>query len=183
MTVTRYFQRAMPGLIGLVLSVLIVGAAGAQNGQSQRAELQGIDDQVQNLKTEVIDINRELSLLEEKLLFPSTTQMSVFLSLEADPDFRLDSVQLSVDGEVVSNYIYTFRELEALRKGGVQRLHTGNVPGGGHKLAVRVRGQSAGGAPFDESASTLIEKNVKPKFVEMQLVARGGAPRVQFKDW
>lgn len=184
MTVTRNFRRTAVALALIAVGALMSGVAGAQDGDSQRAELQGIDDQVQNLKKEVIDINKELSLLEEKLLFPSTTQISVFLSLaEADPDFRIDSVELSIDGQVVANYIYTFRELEALQKGGVQRLHTGNVPGGGHKLAVKVRGQSAGGTPYEQSASAVIEKKVEPKFVEMQVVARGGAPRIQFKDW
>lgn len=156
---------------------------GAQDWASEREELQGIDDQVQTLKKEVIDINKELSLLEEKLLFPSTTQISVFLSLDADPDFRLDSVELTVDGQIVANYVYTFRELEALHKGGVQRLHTGNVPGGGHKLAVVARGRTAGGEAFEESASAVIEKKVEPKFVEMQVTAGGGAPRIKFKDW
>lgn len=183
MTVTRILRRTALALALSVSGLLAAGVAGAQNGQSERAELQGIDDQVQNLKKEVIDINKELSLLEEKLLFPSTTQISVFVSVDAPEDFRLDSVELSVDGQVVANYIYTYRELEALHKGGVQRLHTGNVGGGGHKLAVVVRGRSAGGDPFEQKATAVVEKGVKPKFVEMQVAAGGGAPRIQFKDW
>lgn len=182
-TMTRTFRRTAPALMAVLLAALMTGVAAAQEGQTERAELQGIDDQVQNLKKEVIDINKELSLLEEKLLFPSTSQISVFLSLEAKPDFRLDSVELTIDGKVVANYIYTYRELEALHKGGVQRLHSGNVTGGGHKLAVRVHGQSAGGAPFEETASAVIEKDVEPKFVEMQVEAQSGAPRIRFKDW
>jgi hypothetical protein len=161
--------------------LLAVNAVCAQD--SERAELQGIDDQVQTLKKEVIDINKELSLLEEKLLFPSTTQIAVFLSLQSKRNFRLDSVELSVDGQAVAKYVYTFRELEALQKGGVQRLHTGNVTTGGHKLELVIRGQTDGGSPFEKTASAVIDKKVTPKFVEMQVVAGGGEPRITFKDW
>lgn len=150
---------------------------------ADREELQGIDDQVQTLKKEVIEINNELSLLEEKLLFPSTTQISVFVSLEAQPEFRLDSLELKVDELVVAKYIYTFRELEALRKGGVQRLHTGNIPTGNHRIAAVVRGKTAGGDAFEETAEVAVNKEIDPKFVEMRVIAAGGTPRVTFRDW
>ncbi|MBN1379177.1 MAG: hypothetical protein JXA04_08055 [Gammaproteobacteria bacterium] len=166
-----------------ILLLLAASTAYAQNGQSEPAELQGIDDQVQTLKKEVIEINKELSLLEEKLLFPSTTQIAVFLSLQSKRNFRLDSVELTVDGQQIAKYIYTFRELEALQKGGVQRLHTGNVTTGGHKLDILIRGQTDSGNPFEKTATTTIDKKVTPKFVEMQVVAGGGEPRISFKDW
>lgn len=169
-------------LCGAVL-LCLPGILSAQDWESERAELQGIDDQVQTLKKEVIQINQELSLLEEKLLYPSTTQISVFLSLEAKPEFRLDSAELSVDGKVVEKYIYTFRELEALRKGGVQRLHTGNVATGEHKLAIVIRGKTAGGASFEKSADATIKKEVTPKFIELQVFADSSEPLMNFKDW
>ena len=58
---------------------------------------------------------------------------------------RLDAVQLRIDGQLVAHYIYSAKELEALRKGGVQRLHTGNVATGDHQLEVLVDGKLAGG--------------------------------------
>jgi hypothetical protein len=160
-----------------------VTAAAQQPGWVEdRQELQGIDDQVQTLKKEVIEINNELLLLEEKLLFPSTTHLSVFVSLEAEPGFRLDSVELKVDGQVVAQYIYTFRELEALLNGGVQRLHTGNLPTGNHRIAAVIRGKTPGGDPFEQTGDVAIDKDVDPKFVEMQIIAAGG-PRIAFRDW
>ena len=84
---------------------------------------------------------------------------------------------------MVAKYVYTFRELEALQKGGVQRLHTGNVSTGGHKLELLIRGQTDGGKDFEKTANTVIDKKVKPKFVEMQVVSGGGEPRITFKDW
>jgi hypothetical protein len=138
---------------------------------------------VQTLKKEVIQINQELSLLEEKLLFPSTTQISVFVSLEAPRDFRLDSAELSIDDQTVAKYVYTFRELEALQKGGVHRLHTGNVATGQHNLSVLLRGRSAGGDPFEQTGTATVKKDVDPKFVEMRILGASGKPSVQFRDW
>lgn len=174
----------MRAVLALMIG-LYTAAAGADGDAwlSGREELQGIDDQVQNLKKEVIQINQELSLLEEKLLFPSTTQVSVFVSLDARPDFRLDSLELSLDDQVVAKYVYTFRELEALHNGGVQRLHTGNIATGKHRLTARVRGQTAGGTAFEQSDSVEVSKDVNPKFVEMQITASGGQPRIRFRDW
>lgn len=171
-------------LLSVFLIFLSLAVQAQQPGWVEaRGELQGIDDQVQTLKKEVIEINNELSLLEEKLLFPSTTQISVFVSLEAEPDFRLDSLELKVDGQVVAQYIYTFRELDALRKGGVQRLHTGNLPTGNHRIAAVIRGKTAGGDPFEQAGDTAVNKDVDPRFVEMRIIAAGGAPRITFRDW
>ncbi|HEY3487008.1 MAG TPA: hypothetical protein VGL10_02980 [Gammaproteobacteria bacterium] len=172
----------MRAIFGLVILLHICNAFAADE-PAANAELQGIDDQVQTLKKEVIQINHELSLLEEKLLFPSTTQISVFLALEAPQGFRLDSAELSIDNQIVAKYVYTFRELEALYKGGVQRLHTGNVASGTHKVSVLVRGKNSGGDSFEQTATADVKKDVNPKFVEMRIVAAGGAPKVQFKDW
>lgn len=168
--------------LGLMIS-LHVGVAGAADAPAESSELQGIDDQVQTLKKEVIQINHELSLLEEKLLFPSTTQLSVFVSLEAPQNFRLDSAELSIGNQVVAKYVYTFRELEALHKGGVQRLHTGNIPTGSHNLSVLLRGRDAGGDAFEQTGAATVKKDVDPKFVEMHIVGTSGKPAVQFRDW
>lgn len=168
--------------LGLIFS-LHAGAAWAADAPAESSELQGIDDQVQTLKKEVLQINQELSLLEEKLLFPSTTQISVFVSLEAPRNFRLDSAELSIDNQVVAKYVYTFRELEALQKGGVQRLHTGNIPTGSHNLSVLLRGRSAGGDAFVQTGSATVKKDVDPKFVEMRIDGTSGKPAVQFRDW
>lgn len=175
-------------LLRILLVFLLFHPLGAALAQqpgwvAEREELQGIDDQVQTLKKEIIEINNELLLLEEKLLFPSTTQISVFVSLEAQLDFRLDSLELKIDEQAVAQYIYTFRELEALRKGGVQRLHTGNLPTGNHRIAAVIRGKTAGGDPFEQRGDVAVNKEVDPKFVEMRIIAAGGAPRITFRDW
>jgi len=86
-----------------------------------------LDADIEALKKEVLSLNRDLFILEEDLLFPSNTQFSVFLSMDSGALFNLDSVQLKIDDKNIANHLYTERELEALKRGGVQRLYIGNL--------------------------------------------------------
>ena len=49
-----------------------------------------LDEEVQDLKAEVLNLNRELFLLEEELLFPANTQIAVFVSMDVGEFFALD---------------------------------------------------------------------------------------------
>ena len=144
--------------------------AGAEEGISS-SQMQSLDEQVQEIKSDVLSIAAELSRLEEKLLYPSDTQVAVFVSLAEDEKSRLDSVRIRIDGEVVAQYIYSFKELEALKKGGVQRIYTGNLATGEHRLEVSVFGKLAGGRDFSGAETFSIEKEVGPKIVGLELAA------------
>ncbi|HET6933221.1 MAG TPA: hypothetical protein VFI72_00195, partial [Candidatus Angelobacter sp.] len=99
-------------------------SADANRDQQQMRDL---DEQVQQTKSDVLSIAAELTQLEEKLLYPSGTQVAVFVALAKGDQMRLDAVRLQIDGQLVAHYIYSAKELEALRKGGVQRIYVGNV--------------------------------------------------------
>jgi hypothetical protein len=146
--------------------------------------MQSLDEQVQEIKSDVLRIATELDQLEEKLLHPSNTQVAVFVSMPAEQAFRLDSVQIEIDGETVARHIYSFKELEALKKGGVQRIYTGNVRTGEHKLGVSVAGKSSGGKDVTGNASFAFSKEVGPKLVGVTL--GGGASgdvAIQLGGW
>jgi len=114
----------------------------------------------------------ELNQLEEKLLYPSNTQVAVFVSLVSGETFRLDSVEIQLDGKPVAHHLYTFKELEALQKGGVQRIYTGNIRSGDHDLQVSVIGKSSGGADFRKTERFKVNKDVGPKIVEISMAAQ-----------
>ena len=130
---------------------------------------QGLDEQVQEIKSDVLSIAAELNQLEEKLLYPSGTQVAIFISLAKGDQIRLDAVRLQIDGQLVAHYIYSAKELEALRKGGVQRIYVGNVATGDHQLDVLVDGKLEGGADFNRTKRFTIRKEVKPKLVGLTL--------------
>jgi hypothetical protein len=156
-------------IIGITVFVLSFAAYGQEVSKEQ---IKGLDEQVQEIKSDVLGIAAELNQLEEKLLYPSNTQVAVFVSLVSGETFRLDSVEISLGGKPVAHHIYTFKELEALQKGGVQRIYTGNIRTGEHDLQVSVIGKSAGGADFRKTENFNVNKDVGPKIVEISLAAQ-----------
>jgi hypothetical protein len=152
--------------------------------QDDRQQMRGLDEQIQEIKSDVLSIAEELSRLEEKLLYPSGTQVAVFVALAEGDGMRLDAVRLRIDGQLVAHYIYSAKELEALRKGGVQRLHTGNVSTGEHQLEVLVDGKLAGGEDFSHTERFVFRKEVKPKLVGLTLAApSSGNPPIALGEW
>lgn len=133
-----------------------------------REQIKGLDEQVQEIKKDVLSISAELQLLEEKLLYPSTSQVSLFVSLAKGDDYSPDAVQIKIDGKKVAHHIYSFKEVDALRRGGVQRIYTGNIRGGDHKLDVNVIGRKGGSKTKRNKAYTL-NKGIGPKIVEINL--------------
>ena len=162
-------------ILGISLLILSVAAYGQEISKEQ---IKGLDEQVQEIKSDVLGIAAELNQLEEKLLYPSNTQIAIFVSLVDGETFRLDSVEIQLDGKPVAHHIYTFKELEALRKGGVQRIYTGNIRAGEHDLQVFVIGKSAAGLDFRKKEHFKVNKDVGPKIAEIALAAQN----IVFKD-
>ena len=155
----------------LGISVLVLNVA-AYGEEIPREQIKGLDEQVQEIKSDVLSIAAELNQLEEKLLYPSNTQIAVFISLVSSETFNLDSVEIRLDGKSVAHHLYTFKELEALQKGGVQRIYTGNVRSGEHDIDVFVIGKTGGGTDLQKSKHFKINKDVGPKIVEISLAAQ-----------
>lgn len=154
-----------------MISVLAAGF-GVYGQEISREQIKGLDEQVQEIKADVLGIAAELSQLEERLLYPSNTQVAVFVSLVKGETFRLDSVEIQLDGKPVAHHIYTFKELEALQKGGVQRIYTGNIRGGEHDLQVSVTGKATGDSDILNTERFTFNKGVGPKIVEVSLKAQ-----------
>ena len=113
-------------------------------------------------------------------MYPSNTQMSVFVEIAPEEEFRLDAVQITINGDLATHHIYSFKELEALQKGGVQRIYTGNITTGEHQMDVIVSGKLKSGKDFSESGSFTFAKGIKPKALGVTL-SDGGA--IQVGDW
>jgi hypothetical protein len=161
------------------------GGAEAQAFQRRSAEFQTLDEDVQDLKKLVVDLNRDLFLLEEELLFPANTQVAVFISMDVGEFFGLDSVEVKLDGKDVANYLYTEREVDALIRGGVQRLYVGNVRAGEHELVAMFTGEGTHERDYRRGASLVFEKGIGPKYVELTISDRESKLQPEFvvKEW
>ena len=163
----------------IVSGILMLGLSLTASGQEvSKEQIKGLDEQVQEIKSDVLSIAAQLNQLEERLLYPSNTQIAVFVSLVGDEKFRLDSVEIQLNGTPVAHHIYTYKELEALQKGGVQRIYTGNIRAGEHDLQVFVIGKSAEGVDFRKKEQFKVDKDVGPEIVEIALTA----DNIVFKD-
>ena len=147
-------------------------------------DMRSLDGQVQEIKSDVLSIASELSNLEERLLYPSNTQVALFVAIEDDENFRLDAVKIEIDGELATHHIYSYKELEALQKGGVQRIYTGNVPTGDHQLSVTMIGKLKNGTEFNKTDQFSFAKGVEPKALGITLAGPGfGKSGIQVGDW
>ncbi len=137
-------------------------------------------DDAASLKAELVDINRELFMLEEELLFPANTQVAVFLSMDVGEFFALDSVTLRVNGKDVTHYLYTERETEALLKGGVQKLWIGNLKTGDHEIVAVFTGQGPSGRDYRRGTTLNFEKGIGTKYVELRISDRARKQQPEF---
>lgn len=159
-------------------------AAAATETESHE-QFRSIDQDVQKLKKEVLDLNRDLFLLEEELLFPANSQVAFFLSMDVGEYFELDSVSLKIDGKEVANYLYTEREVDALIRGGVQRLHMANLKTGDHELIAIFMGKGPHIRDYRRGATLTIDKGIGAKYLELEITDRVKKQQPEFviKEW
>ena len=149
------------------------------------ADTRALDETVQDLKKDVVDLNKELFVLEEELLFPANTQVAVFVSMDIGEFFALDSLTLKIDNKEVANYMYTPREAEALLKGGVHRVYLGNLKVGEHQLVAFFAGKGPNNLDYKRGANLKFEKGVGAKYLELKITdrQRKAQPEFAIKDW
>lgn len=168
----------------VISALLCVYAPPSRADESARAQMKGLDEQVQEVKSDVLSIAADLSQLEEKLLYPSDTHLAVFVSLAHGETLRLDAVQIQIDGQPATHYIYSFKELDALRKGGVQRIYSGNIATGAHDIAIEVSGKLANGKDYSQSQHFPFTKEIKPKLLGVSLAGpESPQPGIHLEDW
>lgn len=144
-----------------------------------------MQEDMQDLKEKVLKVNRDLFVLEEDLLYPSSTQVNVFVAYDALPYFQLDGVSLKINDRPVSNHLYTERELKAMNRGAVQRLFTGNLPTGEHELVAVVTGVGPEGRDYKRAVSIQFEKSSGTKYIELQIEGDNARqqPTFRLKQW
>jgi len=149
------------------------------------ADTRSLDEDTQTLKKDVVDLNRDLFVLEEELLFPANTQVAVYISMDVGEFFALDSVTLKIDNKEVTNYLYTPREVDALLKGGVQRLYLGNLKVGNHELVAFFSGKGPDNRDYRRGASLKFDKSIGAKYLELKIEDRQRKmqPEFEIKDW
>lgn len=173
-------QRCVIALVFSALCALVLPVA-ADTAATQQA----LNEKTQDIKKQALELNRDLFSLEEELLFPANTQVAVFVSLDTGEFFALDAVQIKLDDKIVANYLYTPKQVDALHRGGVQRLYVGNVKGGKHEIVALLTGRGPHDRDYRRGATYTFEKGDQPKNLELKIVdtTANYEPEFQIKEW
>jgi len=160
-------------------------SAASAAAASEPAPTGSLDDRVQQTKADVIRLNRDLLVLEEELLFPANTQVAVFVSMDVGLLFDLDSVQIKLDDKVVSTYLYTPLEVQALHRGGVQRVYLGDLRAGTHEIVAFFTGKGPHDRDYKRATTIKFDKTTEPKYIELQIkdVQQKLQPEFDVKVW
>jgi hypothetical protein len=176
---------APPAAVSPTTAPDVAPAAGAAAPDAPAADTKTLDQEVQGLKKDVIDLNKDLFVLEEELLFPANTQVALYVSMDVGTFFALDSVTVKIDNKEVKNYLYTAREADALLKGGVQQIYLGNLKVGKHELVAFFSGKGPAERDYKRGATINFDKGVGAKYLELKITDRVAKHQPEFtiKDW
>lgn len=172
-TGTRWSALPRIGTTLLVLAILISLLPAAARADTPAADLEGV-------RQSFLELQRDLVILEEDLLFPASSQLAVFLSLDVGEFFTLDAVTVTLDGEDVTHHLYTARQVDALQRGGVQKLWLGNVKQGNHRLTAVFTGSGPEGRPYRRATSVEFEKTFEPALIELAIRDSEGKYQPEF---
>lgn len=172
--IKRYPQMVLQGLL-----VCLFTLAAATQAQPTAT------DATETLKQRVLELNRDLLILEEELLYPANSQVAVYLSLDIGEYFALDAVKVKVDDEFVVSELYTPKQVDALLRGGIQKLYLGNLKSGAHEISAFFTGIGPQGQPYKRAASVTVDKTTAPLVLELRIVDATSKlqPVFDIKQW
>lgn len=154
---------------GVVLAVLLAAVLLTAPGHAETRGAAPPGDDLEAVKKDLVALKRDLTILEEDLLFPASSQVAVFLSMDVGEFFQLDAVTVKLDGKEVTHHLYTDRQIDALLRGGVQRLYLGNVNQGRHELTAFFTGRGPSDRDYRRAATVEFDKGFEPAFVELAI--------------
>jgi hypothetical protein len=137
--------------------------------QDASIEVNRVSKNIQQLKQQVIDLNKDLRLMEEKLLFPSSTKYSVFVSMSSGQFFSLESIKLKLDGKLVATHIYSEKQRQALIRGGIHKFYITNLNEGQHTATIFFTGVGPNGRAYKRASTIDFEKGPAGEYLEVAI--------------
>jgi len=140
--------------------------------------------QVESLKESVLTLNRDLLILEEELLYPASSQVAIYVSMDLGTYFALDAIKLEINNKLVASELYTDKQTKALFRGGVQRLYMGNLKAGEHEISAFFTGRGPQ-QDYKRGAKIVITKAQEPVVLELRIVDSTAQlqPVFDIKQW
>lgn len=171
--------------LGKLLKPLLIALILLNVSQVWSVEEQTTAAKLEALKKEVLSVNRDLFILEEDLLFPASTQVAIYLSVDIGHFFALDNVKVKIDDKDVTHYLYTKSDVDALYRGAIQKLYLGNVSTGKHEIVAIVIGTGPRNREYRRAVAFDFDKGSEAKALEIQLRddTQKQQPRLEIVEW
>lgn len=170
---------------GRLLALSFMGlAASAGLSSSLFAADAPLPADLQGMKGELVNLNRDISQLENELLFPSA-ETAIVVSVEPGSGVKIVDVNVLVDDKNVGYHYYSDQEVTALAKGGMQRIYAGNLTSGQHTLKAVMTGYDPGGKDFQRTATYTFSKGSARKVIEVKAAdnATHTQGEIRFREW
>jgi len=172
----RFFKEVFKPVVLLLFSL---------SAYAEEFNPMSIDDQVQTLKTEMVDLGRDLNLLEDVLLYPEKSRISVYLAADSGNYFSIEKIKLLLNDKLVKTYAYSEREKKGFVKGAAQQIYIGNLELGKHKLVAFVEGIGPRGRFYKRGAILKFEKKSKAQTFKLLILddVRRQKPNFVIKEY
>ncbi len=171
----------------------VAAAANSTTSQAPKSETRESEapdnrttaEKLEELKEEVLAVNRDLFVLEEDLLFPASTQLATYFSVDIGYFFSLDNIKLKIDDKQVSHFFFTEKDVDALYRGAIQKVYLGNVSTGEHEIVAVLIGHGPRKREYKVAVSAKFEKTTDAKAIEIQLRDNTGKlqPKLSVVEW
>ena len=158
--------------------------APSSTAPAESVQKTAVTPEVENLKASVLNLNRDLLILEEELLYPASNQVAIYLSMDLGQFFNLDAVKLEIDNKLVASELYTDKQINALFRGGVQRLYIGNLKTGEHEISAYFTGRGPQ-QDYKRGAKLVVNKTQAPLVLELKIMDSTAQlqPTFDIKEW
>ena len=136
-----------------------------------------LDEQIIAIKEEMVQLGREIKLLEDVFLYPAESKVALYLSMNVGKLFTLEKISLVINDELVTEYDYSGREESGLKKGAAQQIYIGNYLPGEYEMRLVLYGVGPHGRKYKRAVSHRFSKDRKAKV--MQVIVYDDAHRQQ----
>lgn len=168
----------------LLMSLVSVGVLAQQTNAPEIPAVE-VNAQALSIKQSVLELNKDLYQLEQDLLSPATTRAAVYFSLDKGKFYQPYSINIVIDNKAPIQYLYTDKQVHALRQGAVQPLKNLNLGPGKHSINAVVKGVSDKGVERDLTIKETVEKNDGPLYIELKVQenAKTGNAELIISQW
>lgn len=125
---------------------------------------------LQDVTQQLAVLEKDLSILEEDLLYPPSSRIAVYVSMDVGELFALDEVEVKINGTTVAHHLYTEQQVDALHRGGVQRLYVGNAKQGDNEITAFFLGRGHNKEALRRAATATFAKTFEPAYIELKII-------------